>query len=147
MLKTTRVYFGVLQFNLESLRVDIPDEKFVITAFITGLGIQSKDLMFSISKNPQARMAEVLTKAKIYINGEEALMFKWGSSSAQKKRKARTRKNGTEAPEDEETETDLHRGTEKIKIDLQREEVTTGTAWVHLSPGCSRGTHLSSSPP
>ena len=40
------------RFNSESLRVDIPDEKFAITAFIAGLGIQSKDLMFSISKNP-----------------------------------------------------------------------------------------------
>ena len=42
----------VQRFNSESLRVDIPDEKFVITAFIAELGIQSKDLMFSISKNP-----------------------------------------------------------------------------------------------
>ena len=39
-------------FNAKSLKVDIPDEKFAITAFITGLGVQSKDLMFSISKNP-----------------------------------------------------------------------------------------------
>ena len=29
--------------------------------------------MFSISKNPQASMAEVLAKAEKYINGEEAL--------------------------------------------------------------------------
>ena len=36
----------VQRFNSESLRVDIPDEKFAITAFIVGLGIQSKDLMF-----------------------------------------------------------------------------------------------------
>ena len=42
----------VQRFNSESLRVDIPDEKFTITAFIAGLGIMSKDLMFSISKNP-----------------------------------------------------------------------------------------------
>ena len=32
--------------------------------------------MFSISKNPQASMAEVLAKAKKYINGEEALISK-----------------------------------------------------------------------
>ena len=61
----------VQQFNAESLKVDIPDEKFTITAFIAGLGIQSKDLMFSISKNPQTNMVEVLTKAEKYINGEE----------------------------------------------------------------------------
>ena len=41
----------VQRFNSESLRVDIPDEKFTITAFIARLGIQFKDLMFSISKN------------------------------------------------------------------------------------------------
>ena len=41
----------VQRFNTELLKVDILDEKFVVTAFITGLGVQSKDLMFSISKN------------------------------------------------------------------------------------------------
>ena len=76
----------VQRFNSESLRVDIPDEKFAITAFIAGLGIQSKDLMFSISKNPQARMAGVLAKVEKYINGEEALMSKRGSSSARKEK-------------------------------------------------------------
>ena len=42
----------VQRFNAESLKVDVPDEKFVITAFIVGLGVQSKNLMFSILKNP-----------------------------------------------------------------------------------------------
>ena len=45
----------VQRFNAESLKVDVPDEKFAITAFIARLGVQSKDLMFSISKNPQAK--------------------------------------------------------------------------------------------
>ena len=76
----------VQRFNSESLRVDILDEKFAITAFIDGLGIQSKDLMFSISKNPQASMAEVLAKEEKYINGEEALLSKWGSSSTRKEK-------------------------------------------------------------
>ena len=74
----------VQRFNTESLKVDILDEKFVVTAFIAGLGVQSKDLMFSISKNPQVSMAEVLAKTKNYINGEEALMSKQRSSSTQK---------------------------------------------------------------
>ena len=56
--------------------MDIPDEKFAITAFIAELGVQLKDLMFAISKNPQASMDEVLSKAKKYINGEEALISK-----------------------------------------------------------------------
>ena len=71
----------VQRFNIESLKVDIPDEKFVITAFIVGLGVQSKDLMFSISKNPHASMAEVLAKAEKYINEEEALLSKPENSS------------------------------------------------------------------
>ena len=61
----------VQRFNAESLKIDVPDEKFAITAFIAGLGVQSKDLMFSISKNPQASMAEVLTKVEKYINSED----------------------------------------------------------------------------
>ena len=81
----------VQRFNAKSLKVDVPEEKFAITAFIAGLGVQSKDLMFSISKNPQASMAEVLTKAEKYINGEEALISKRGSSSTHKE-KSRTDK-------------------------------------------------------
>ena len=87
----------VQRFNAESLKVDVPDEKFVITAFIAGVGIQLKDLMFSISKNPQASMAEVLTKAEKYINGEEALISKRGSSSTHKE-KSKTDKKRDRSP-------------------------------------------------
>ena len=66
--------------------MDILDEKFVVTTFIARLGVQSKDLMFSISKNPQASMAEVLAKTEKYINGEEALLSKQRSSSTQKEK-------------------------------------------------------------
>ena len=76
----------VQRFNTESLKVDILEEKFAITAFIAGLGVQSKDLMFSISKNPQASMVEVLTKIEKYINDEEALLSKQRSSSTQKEK-------------------------------------------------------------
>ena len=76
----------VQRFNTESLKVDIPDEKFSITTFIARLGVQSKDLMFSISKNPQVSMAEVLAKTKKYINGEEALLSKQRSSFTQKEK-------------------------------------------------------------
>ena len=87
----------VQRFNVESLKVDIPDEKFAITTFIAGLGVQSKDLMFAISKNPQASMAEVLAKAEKYINGEEALISKKGSSSTHKE-KSRTDKRQGRSP-------------------------------------------------
>ena len=84
----------VQRFNAESLKIDIPDEKFAITAFIAGLGVQSKDLMFSISKNPQASMAEVLVKAEKYINGEEALISKKESSSTPKERSGTDKRRG-----------------------------------------------------
>ena len=84
----------VQRFNAESLKIDVPDEKFAITAFIAGLGVQSKDLMFSISKNPQASMAEVLAKAKKYINCEEALISKRESSSTRKEKGATDRRRG-----------------------------------------------------
>ena len=72
----------------------MPDEKFAITAFITGLGVQSKDLMFSISKNPQASMVEVLAKAEKYINGKEALISKKESSSTPKERSGTDKRRG-----------------------------------------------------
>ena len=84
----------VQRFNAESLKIDVLDEKFAVTAFIAGLGVQSKDLMFSISKNPQANMAEVLAKAEKYINGEEALMSKKESSSASKEKKTTEKRQG-----------------------------------------------------
>ena len=84
----------VQRFNVESLKVDIPDKKFAITAFIAGLWVQSKDLMFSISKNPQASMAEVLTKAEKYINREEALISKKESSSTHKEKSGKDRRRG-----------------------------------------------------
>ena len=73
--------------------MDILDEKFAFTAFIAGLGVQSKDLMFFISKNPQVSMAEVLAKTKKYINGEEALLSTQRSSYTQKE-KSRGDKKG-----------------------------------------------------
>ena len=90
--KSLRSY--IQRFNVESLKVDIPDEKFAITAFIAGLGVQSKDLMFSISKNPQASMTEVLTKMEKYINGEETLISKKESSSTHKERSRTDKQQG-----------------------------------------------------
>ena len=82
------------RFNAESLKIDIPDEKFTITAFIARLGVQSKDLMFSISKNPQASMAEVLAKAEKYINGEEALISNKESSSTRQEKRVTDKRRG-----------------------------------------------------
>ena len=64
--------------------------------------------MFSISKNPQASMAEVLAKAKKHINGEEALISKKESSSIHKKKSGQT-SDEDEAPTDKTTEKGLRR--------------------------------------
>ena len=84
----------VQRFNAESLKIDVLDEKFAVTAFIAGLGVQSKYLMFSISKNPQTNMAEVLAKAEKYINGEEALISKKERSSTRKEKGTTDKRRG-----------------------------------------------------
>ena len=50
--------------------------------------------MFSISKNPQASMAEVLPQAEKYINGEEALKSKKESSSTHKEKSEIDKRRG-----------------------------------------------------
>ena len=50
--------------------------------------------MFSISKNPQASMAEVLAKAEKYINGKEALISKKESSSTHKEKSGTDKRRG-----------------------------------------------------
>ena len=50
--------------------------------------------MFSISKNPQASMAEVLAKVEKYINGEEALISKKESSSTHKEKSGIDKRRG-----------------------------------------------------
>ena len=110
----------VQRFNVESLKVDILDEKFAITAFIVGLGVQSKDLMFSISKNPQASMAEVLAKTEKYINGEESLLSKQRSSSTQKD-KSRSNKKPERSPKRQgDRDRSLRRNKENKERSLKR---------------------------
>ena len=50
--------------------------------------------MFSISKNPQTSMAEVLPKAEKYINGEETLVSKKESSSTHKEKSGTDKRRG-----------------------------------------------------
>ena len=92
--------------------MDILEEKFAITAFIAGLGIQSKDLMFSISKNPQASMAKVLAKAEKYIHGEKAHMSKQGSSSTQKEESKDEKKRDQSPKRRRDKDRSLRRGRE-----------------------------------
>ena len=69
--------------------MDAFDKEFAFTAFTAGLGFQSKDLLFSITKNSQASMAEVLAKAQKYINCEETFLSKVGNSSTQGEKEKR----------------------------------------------------------
>ena len=103
----------VQRFNAKSIKIDVPDEKFTITAFIAGLGVQSKDLMFSISKNPQASMAEVLAKAEKYINGEEALISKKESSSTCKEKSITDRQRGRSPRRQSDREKSLRKDQER----------------------------------
>ena len=103
----------VQRFNAESLKIEVPDEKFAITAFIAELGVQSKDMMFFISKNPQASMAEVLAKAEKYINGEEALISKRESSSTRKKRSTTDRWQARSPKRQDDQEKSLRKDRER----------------------------------
>ena len=120
----------VQRFNVELLKVDIPNEKFAITAFIAGLGVQSKDLMFSISKNPQASMAEVLTKTEKYINGEEALLSKQRSSSTQKE-KRRGDKKRERIPR---RQGDMDKSPRRDRENRERSPKRRGNVRDHLGP-------------
>ena len=117
----------VQRFNAESLKVDMPDEKFAITAFMAGLGVQSKDLMFSISKNPQASMAEVLAKADKYINGEEALISKKGSSSSHKEKNGSDKQQGRSPKRQRDRE-------RSPKTERERSSKRRGNLRGHLGP-------------
>ena len=119
----------VQRFNVESLKIDIPDEKFAVTAFIVGLGVQSKDLMFSISKNPQASMAEVLAKAEKYMNGEEALLSKKESSSTHKEKSGIDKRRGRSP----KRQSDQERSQGKIENDPQKGGGTSEIVWAHCN--------------
>ena len=102
--------------------MDILNEKFVVTAFIGGLGVQLKNLMFSISKNPQASMADVLAKTEKYINGEEALISKQRSSFTQKE-KSRGDKKRERSPK---RQADRDRSPRKSRENKERSPTRRG---------------------
>ena len=83
--------------------------------------------MFSISKNPQASMAEVLTKAEKYINGEEALISKKGSSSTHNE-KSKTDKQRGRSPK---RQRDQERSPKK---EGERSPKRRGSLRDHLGP-------------
>ena len=86
--------------------------------------------MFFISKNPQASMAEVLTKAKKYINGEEALISKKGSSSTHEEKSGTDKRQGRSS----KRQRDQERSPKKTENGPRKGVEASEIAWVHLSP-------------
>ena len=99
--------------------------------------------MFSISKNPQASMTEVLAKAEKYINGEEALISKKESSSTHKEKSA-TDKRRRRSPRRQRTKKNPQA---KSESDLLKDGGTSEIVLVHRNPKDDDVTHLSVSPP
>ena len=69
--------------------------------------------MFSISKNPQASIAEVLAKAEKYINGEEALISKKESSSTHKEKSGTDKQRGRRPKRQSDRERSLKKDGER----------------------------------
>ncbi|XP_023891351.1 uncharacterized protein LOC112003395 [Quercus suber] len=63
--------FYVKHFTQETLEVDEVDDKVQLTTFKVGL--RSRDLVASLTKNPPKMMAKMLLKAQKYMNAEDAL--------------------------------------------------------------------------
>ena len=79
--ETLRSY--LTRFNKETLLVNEADDKVVLTAFISGL--QLRDFLFSVYKDPPNSMAEMMYEAQRYMNGEEALQAQDLASGKKKK--------------------------------------------------------------
>jgi hypothetical protein len=71
------------RFNKETLLVDEADDKVVLIAFISGL--QLRDFLFSVYKDPPNSMAEMMYEAQRYMNGEEALQARDLASGKKRK--------------------------------------------------------------
>ena len=136
----------VQRFNAESLKVDIPDEKFAITAFIAGLGVQSKDLMFSISKNSKRAWPRCSPRQRSISTVKKPSYLSKGVPLLKRKRVGATG-NGSEALGGRQTGADPQGGAGKTESDPQKDEGTLETAWDHLNRSCSSGIHLGNTPP
>ena len=99
--------------------------------------------MFSISKNPQASMAEVLAKAEKYINGEEP-SYQRERAPPPAKRKGRQTDDEDGAPRDKATGGNPQ---EQSGSDLLKGEGISETVWVHHNPKDDNATRLSASLP
>ena len=131
------------RFNAESLKIDIPDEKFVITAFIAGLGVQSKDLMFSSQKTlKQAWLRCSLKQRSISI-------VKKPSCSRRKAPQPLKKEAGLTSDEDgaqrgRATERGLQR---KMQNGPRKVVEASGITWAHINLKDDDVIRLNDSPP
>ena len=75
-------------------------------------------------------MAEVLAKAEKYINGEEALISKKGSSSTHKEKSGTDKRQGRST----KRQRDRKRSLKKTESGPRKDVETSKIAWVRLSP-------------
>lgn len=61
----------MFRFNKETLQVDDADKRMIVTALMVGL-MPSK-FLFSLSKNPLIRMADLMVKMQQHMNAKDAL--------------------------------------------------------------------------
>ena len=68
--ETLRSY--ITRFNKEALSINEADNKILVAAFTNGL--RKGKFLFSLYKNDQKTMSEVLYRATKYMNAEDALL-------------------------------------------------------------------------
>ena len=68
--KTLRSY--ITCFNKETLLIDEADDKILVATFTNGL--QKGNFLFSLYKNDQKTMSDVLYRATKYMNTEDVLL-------------------------------------------------------------------------
>ena len=68
--ETLRSY--ITRFNKEALSIDKADEKILVAALTNGL--RKGKFLFSLYKNDPKTMSDVLYRATMYINAEDALL-------------------------------------------------------------------------
>ena len=111
----------VKRFTRETLEVDKVNDKVQLTTFKVGL--RSRDLVATFSKNPVKTMVEMLLKAQKYMNAEDAV--------------AAIR--DVEKPGDKERKDDEHRGQkrecpDRRIIDMNRWKDNKGTRTIKFTP-------------
>ena len=108
-------------FTRETLEVDEADDKVQLTTFKVGL--RSRDLVASLTKNPLKTMAEMLLKAQKYMNVEDVVaIIRDIEKSGDKGRK-----------DDERREQKRERPDRQI-IDVNRRKDDKGTRTVKFTP-------------